>query len=543
MTTDRKPIATLNSVKAGVLHCTVRTDARSLPLEGQLCAIETAGQTILGRIARVDLVNPIHEDPVFAPLIMDRGKVTHFSGECADIETCLVEVVSCVNKASGKLEARSGNPRSGTDIMPALDIAPFWREKERYAVVGIMPGEWGGQATVINRHYGAKGGWGEAKHLGIFGQTGSGKTVIYLTLLACRLVANRSMGALLLDTKGDLATDGYFDNEETGFGFSFHDLLQGGGRGFESITADEIAIQRVDAFEDILTDWLVSNCRLGKRENIEAMVGRAVPEALLTADGRPRKKIDDAGEIDYGAVMAALGRHAARAWSGNTATQKANDLQDYANSPSIREEFNRHVLRYFSGGRKIWGILRSVLQDGRVIILKLGSARPAQQERVLYELLSQITIVAEEASKKRADTSLNAIVGIDEAHRWVPQGGKDRICQTVLDAIRTTRSYHIGWWLISQSMAGIENEAMRQMSTKWFGRGLDTGADIKHLENYLGESGKLVYDTLNYQGGYFSIGVGQEVNLGTGNSYQAVLGFPGDATQSLRRANPHIWRP
>ena len=65
----------------------------------------------------------------------------------------------------------------------------------------------------------------------ILGAAGSGKTVLLLTLLAARLAAHPVMGALLLDTKGDLANDGYFDNRECGFKFSFHDLLQAAGVG------------------------------------------------------------------------------------------------------------------------------------------------------------------------------------------------------------------------------------------------------------------------------------------------------------------------
>ena len=537
------PIATVNAVKSGVFHCTIRSAARGLPLEGQFCVIDTAAQRILGRVSQVDLVNPIHEDPVFQPLISDRGRLDYFSGEYADIETCQVEVVSCVNREGGRPEARRGNPKSGTEVLPISDLRPFWRETQRQAIVGTLPGVGGGPVSVINKHYGdEEGGWGEAKHVGIFGQNGSGKTVLLLSLLAARMAANRGMGALLLDTKGDLAQDGHFDNRDSGFRFSFHDLLHAGGREFTAIRSDQIAIQRVEAFDAILTDWLVGVQRLGKEENVEALVHRARPEVLRTAAGEERRQIDSPGDIDYPALMRMLADHARRGWATKSAADvKADDLRAWADSPSDRESFERHVLRYFSGEFKIWGILDRVLRNGEIIMLKLASATTAHQERIVYELLNRLTRVAEAASQKRGSETLNSVVIIDEAHRWVPQGGKDRICLKILDAIRTTRAYHVGWWLVSQSMAGVDKEAMRQMHTKWFGRGLDTGADIEHLKNYLGQSGKLEYDTLNYQGGYFFLGTGQEINLGTGNSYQAAIGFSGDATDALRRANPHLW--
>ena len=74
----------------------------------------------------------------------------------------------------------------------------------------------------------------------------------------------------------------------------------------------------------------------------------------------------------------------------------------------------------------------------------------------------------------------------DEAHRLVPQGRSgnpriDRIKQQVVDAVRTTRKYGLGWMVISQTLSSLDAEIVQQLRIMFFGFGLSMGSEYEKL--------------------------------------------------------------
>ena len=82
------------------------------------------------------------------------------------------------------------------------------------------------------------------------------------------------------------------------------------------------------------------------------------------------------------------------------------------------------------------------------------------------------------------------LVLLDEAHRHAPSGRleedseADRL-RSLRRAVRETRKYGIGWFFISQTLGGIDNEILQQLRILAFGFGLavETVAD----EGFAGE--------------------------------------------------------
>lgn len=96
------------------------------------------------------------------------------------------------------------------------------------------------------------------------------------------------------------------------------------------------------------------------------------------------------------------------------------------------------------------------------------------QALVIKRVLDGIATMAELSFKERS--SLNTLVLIDEAHRLAPREvGDDDAAQRVrarlIDAVRTTRKYGLGWMFISQTLASLHREIIQQLRIMFLGSG------------------------------------------------------------------------
>ena len=536
-----EPVATIDAVKKGKFECTIRTSARSTDIEGTLCQIETESQIILGRIGRVDLSNPMHDDMSFKPLIMEKGSLQYFSGN-ADIEQTTVEIISCMNKETSRIESKKANPPSGTPVHRATHdvMAQFVPEKKYFMYVGTLPTDSSVHMSVRNRHYGADvddnyedtGGFGEAKHRGYFGRNGSGKTVMALTQLAGRLVQHTQLGCLIPDTAGDISL---VDSHNKGnFQFSFIRLLESGGRRVQEIEIGNVRLESRDTLIALLTKYFTNDLKIGKKENCETLASRTVL-------GLFRGEVDiDSVSLDDLLEMAAT--LAPQCWSAATGNQKATALRTYQNNDFAQGEYEDTVRQFFIGEHGINDLIWSFLNAGEIIILQLHTLDQEAKEFVMYEIFQSLTWRTENAYKRNNGQMVNSEIVLDEAPRWVGQGSHDRIAGRIRDAAKNTRKYGLSWTFIGQRPANVDNDVISQMHTLWFGRGLGVGADRNHMERELGSVGLEEYDRLNTQGGFFWMGVGDEINLGVGTSYISVMSYGGNSNNRIMEMNEHIWR-
>jgi hypothetical protein len=548
---NQRPIAVINSVRDGRFESAIRTDARGTELQGTLCKVQINGgendQTALCRIGQVDLTNPLHTNPAYLPLIMDRGRIPMFSGD-ADIETTTLELVACIDRKTGKIAARRSNPPSGTAVFHVLpeDISLFQNEKGRYMSVGHLPNRPSIPMTIVNRHYGDMtdkndrdlGGYGEARHRCVCGQNGSGKTVYTLMMVAGRLVAFPQMGLFCPDTAGDISRDERHSRGD--FKFSFLELLRRGGRNFEVVSINDVRLEDTGAFKRCLTPVLLKAFSMTS-DKAEDLAGKVVG-TLFDED-----KID-VSKLAFENVLKAIAERIGECYSTPRVmaekVEKANGfLDDKKLSRDFERKYEEKVLRFFTGTRTVSGLINSFLNDGAIIILQLHQIPEEHKPFVMYEIFKTIKRTTERKFKGQEGGTVNAEILLDEAPRWIPQSDKsDETAAIIKDGFNTTRKYGLSWTIVSQRIADIDKGVYSQCHTKWFGRNLGVGVDRKHMEDALGPIGISTYDSLQYQGGYFWLGVGSEVNLGTGNAHMSVMTFGGNATEAIIQANPHIWR-
>jgi len=91
----------------------------------------------------------------------------------------------------------------------------------------------------------------------------------------------------------------------------------------------------------------------------------------------------------------------------------------------------------------------------------------------------------------QGDQGLNTLVVVDEAHRLAPRERVEperlaRIKATLVNAVRTTRKYGLGWLFISQTLSSLDRDIVGQLRSTFFGFGLGSGVELQALRELIG---------------------------------------------------------
>jgi hypothetical protein len=111
------------------------------------------------------------------------------------------------------------------------------------------------------------------------------------------------------------------------------------------------------------------------------------------------------------------------------------------------------------------------------------------QALIIKRLLDGLTYLAEGAY--RENRFLNTLVILDEAHRLAPREKienekQESVRLSLLDAVRTTRKYGLGWMFISQTLSSLHREIIGQLRIFFFGFGLALGTEFMSLKELVG---------------------------------------------------------
>lgn len=146
-------------------------------------------------------------------------------------------------------------------------------------------------------------------------------------------------------------------------------------------------------------------------------------------------------------------------------------------------------------------IVKQVLLSGgsRPLIVVDLSKRPTEisqtdwNEKFKPLLIDRfIRALIDEAERAYGDDrNLNTLVVLDEAHRLAPQGStgnerSDAIKSNLVDAVRTTRKYGLGWMFLSQTLSSLDKEIVQQLRISFFGFGLSMGSEYQKLRELVG---------------------------------------------------------
>jgi hypothetical protein len=364
---------------------------------------------------------------------------------------------------------------------------------------------------VTVKHFGdvESGGSGEAYHTGIFGMTGSGKSVFAAYLMAAQL-RHPELAVFVIDPQGQFTT-------EEGLPFSLQEWAEQQGR--EVLTysiARDIRLQQ-NAY---LLGELLGETRFFK--DVLTIRGEdprasAVAEFIRTLQGITHWDNQESDDL-LRAVLAALESdtqahqriYASPAPRARFVGAIQSILADDAQFRIALDEFAPlHSLFTATGPgggnrNSLQRIVDKALDpsQARPLVIIDFSGTEAEAEllesaRVKAALLkivcSLINRRAEEQFK--AGKRLNMLVVFDEAHRFASEApefdAQRELAEKLVDYVRTTRKYGLGWMFITQEVGSLRRGIYTQLRVRCFGYGLTSGTELQRLRETIGDPSSL----------------------------------------------------
>jgi DNA helicase HerA-like ATPase len=501
----------------GELSLDILGSAVSKKLVGELALFRYLQDALqhyaLGQITEVTLRNIWHEDPTMRSLIRQRGRVDAVS-ERQDTHQgeMTISAVFADNAGNYRPSILGTVPATGTPICLVEDelldklLLPY-REQIFYLghVYGSKP-----KLPLWFKHFDAgPDGAGEAYHLGIFGKTGSGKSVLAKMILLA-YARHKRMGLFVFDPQGEFSI-GLRDQSEPKRmeRILCPALLRGLGRDFELYDLTNIRLDRWEVFTELLVEFGFFFDLGVKSSSYQTVVADYVEDLMRNNDKYTFATLNDRVLID---VLEHIDANIHRVYAGERGIERVKDSLSEAKRniqagkyTVVKEKWDR-TIRFFrvgNGTRSAAQIIKRALNSDQLgkrptVVVDLSQRphgiaqsiwdkriKPLLIDRFLDELIRQ----AEDAYQE--GKSLNTLVVLDEAHRLAPHGSAEneraeRVKSNLVDGVRTTRKYGLGWMFLSQTLSSLDSEIVQQLRISFFGFGLSMGAEYDKLRQLVG---------------------------------------------------------
>jgi hypothetical protein len=462
----------------------------------------------LGQIVEILMQNVWAQDPTIRGLIRQKGRIDPIT-ERQDTHVAKMTVSSVFAKKNGSIDQSTLGtvPCTGTPIK-ALNEEVMHSLLSNYEKELFYLGTAYGSTVRMPmwfKHFGrCNEGAGEAYHIGIFGKTGSGKSVLAKMIMTAYSKHNE-MAIFVLDPQGEFAKD---FRENSVLRQTLCDKMR---RLVQVYDLHNLVLTGDDLFKRILVGSPFLS-GLGIYLETNRMQAANEIEAILKARG---------AHGSLGAPIPPYRAHTREAFDRVwTALQTDNVLRRIYSMADLRERVRASIEgadpeEYY----KLWsGIANLFKFEGnskariRDLVTKIHTEGKATQDIVIIDLseknipndifwndmmklvligefLEKITQKAEEVYKK--DELLNSLVIIDEAHRLAPKETSDNehlenVKALLVDAVRTTRKFGLGWMFISQTLSSISRDILDQIRIYVFGFGLGWGIERLALKDIIG---------------------------------------------------------
>ena len=523
-----------NGEKIGVIGSPSRTTGLSLDILGTATEKRLVGTIsmfkfrqdgnpnfALGQITEVTLSNQFAQDPTMRGLIRQRGSVEPITGQ-QDTHMAEMIVSAVFEESDNGLESSSLDtiPPTGTPIM-MINQEIMDKIAEPYGQELSTVGKVFGSEVLMPswfKHFGpvSDGGVGDAMHIGIFGKTGSGKSVLGRMILMSYM-RHKSMSILVLDPQGE---------------FSKMASEEGVRQFVKERCKKEIYVYDLSRlllkysralFKKILVaSGFLRNLEIKHPDNQMQAAGQILRILEYKHGGAINSPIQEPIPI-WKAYTREVFDHIWERLQHEKPGKNGKPTHPVIDSVYTSQDSRNHVLSTMSDADvdEFYELWRSVLhlfgregaagttrldhvlesignKDGRVVIINLSDNNVPDDlfwnEMTQFIAINHIieNLMGVARLKFNDGGTLNALVVLDEAHRFAPRGtanGDEEAAilrSTLRDAVRTTRKYGLGWMFISQTMASLDREIINQMRMYFFGYGLAWGTELDALRELIG---------------------------------------------------------
>ena len=470
---------------------------------GNFCLVafkQEGGDTLtIGQLAETRLRNPYLERHSVEKIISVRGEAKPLSGEHDVLTVVLVPGATYSFEGDEVLPSSVATvPPTGTPayLLNQIMVEKLIPKLKETAFVGKMYGT-DILLPMLFRHFGKpeEGGLGEAYHVGIFGKTGSGKS--FLARMICSIYGRYpEMSILGIDPTGEYV-------REIKKGDPLGRYLKLGDRKLSVYDVSQIALTKPGALKRILrtSDFLD---RMGVRaaENQEyaasliAEFFEWTPEIVTVDRGRMRSLPNANQQFVFTQLMNYVRDHVRRIYVSTP--QQERVLNTLETRRDHLFSLWQPIANLFAHGRKpVDEIIVDACTKREIVFIDLSQVSATGvywNDRVLAividEILKSLVAIAGRLWRE-TEKLLNLLVVIDEAHRFVPRERPsieefNTLKRTLVDGVLETRKYGLGWMFISQSLATVEMEILRQLRIYFMGYGLSWGSEYYTLKQLVG---------------------------------------------------------
>jgi hypothetical protein len=475
---------------------------------------ETKDHYAMGQITEIELRNLWLEDATMRSLARQRGPVNPISGrQDTHLGQMTISAVFADNGNDSFSPSILGTvPSTGTWVNLVRDefldaLLAKYREDLFYLgkVYGSAP-----KLPLWFKHFGSgKGGAGEAYHLGIFGKTGSGKSVL-AKMIMLAYSRHEDMSIFVIDPQGEFSKDCLGQQGHTKFDLKTRESLNKQGKEVAVYGVRDLVLDRWDLFKEILiqSDFfrqLTISYPDNKEKASDSIIEKFKSKKIMIGDlYKPESFKMLWGHLKDTSVQTFI-------YNSPTPRQRLDNRIRWYDSESsqldsLYKNFWLKICMLFTNDRasgrekaiKIENILSYAFDNQKptkpVVIIDLSKENVGEavlwndkiQSMVIKRLLDGINHSAE---RKYAENKLlNTLVIIDEAHRLAPRERIEdetvnSVKRTLIDAVRTTRKYGLGWMFISQTLSSLDRSIIEMLRIMFFGFGLAMGTEYMALRD------------------------------------------------------------
>ena len=467
---------------------------------------------VLGQITEVKTENRWHQEPSFKGIIKRHGNLPHLSGS-ADSRIAKINVQSSFripNNDSQNYEAHklANSPSTGVPVdrinnTVMTKIMEQYKNKVQLVCLGNAY-DTDVKIPFWFKHFGKpnKGGAGDSYHIGVFGRTGSGKTTAAANMILGYARHYEHMSILILDPQEQF----YEDNEVLPGSLKFEQEIKKSGMKYAKYRVpDGISLpDDADLFSDLLSKYnfirKAFNLHTEEKRNLMA---ESIREYVA---GRKRKPTFRIGDNSEDLLKSMLRRfideekyinnvYASGQWNNRLRSKIEDMVASGVDSESIG--IWKMVCELFAetgGKERLENIVKKVVSNpGNTIILNISGRGAVDMDSIQTVFVKIIEDAIKDAGAKmyaEGETS-NCLVVLDEAHRYINTYSHDdeikRLTGSIIDAVRTTRKYGIGYMFITQTIDSLHEEIRRQIRLFAFGYGLTSGSEFNKIKDIIND--------------------------------------------------------
>lgn len=496
--------------------------------------VEEDGRKVLviGQIISIETQNRWHEDPAFKGVIKRHGRLPHLSGT-ADNRIASISVQACYDLGNSAPEGYilGTSPSTGEQVQRMNNEVMSTLMKKHEKDITYMGKVYG---TSVNlpfwfKHFdlSTKGelGAGDAYHIGVFGKTGSGKTVTSAYILLGYAKNKNNMNILVLDPQGQ-----FFNNSELLPNGNFAATLQKNGMkyykykiledlylpgteyvtfasllqksGFIRATFNILSDREINA-SDAISVYLqnLNSKSKGSSGNLNKMWDEKESIKLMT--NILKKFTETKEELVNKKTVTTYNQYINMIYSQEARKDQLIDtIQSILNDDQrIKDIYARYwapVIKLFTEKRSdgspkltiksIIALVASEKNKGNFVILDLSE----KSGYLINENLQAMFInIIENQIKGIGETfygqgkKVNCLVVMDEAHRFISKDSLDpqiaELSKEIIDSVRTTRKFGIGYMFITQTIESLDREIVQQIRIFSFGYGMTSGPELRKI--------------------------------------------------------------